>query len=130
MEMGKFRAWDTEKELLCEVDTMNWNMNTAMLKRDDVDAYGIEGKHVVFMEYTGVISDLGQEFCESDICTADYICPVSFDNAPHRLTGTIERDDSGLWMFDYGHGSMPLNTEGLQNVTIIGTVYTAPEFLE
>ena len=75
-------------------------------------------------------SDKAQELYQDDICTADYDCPVSFDNNPHKLTGTIEWDkEQGMWMFDYGHGEMPLCCEDLGNIFCIGNVHENPELL-
>ena len=69
-------------------------------------------------------------FWEDDICEAEYRCAVCFDSEPHILTGTIERADNGLWMFDYGHGSMPLDSEDLEITKVIGNKWDNPELIE
>ena len=71
-----------------------------------------------------------KNLCQGDICTAEYRCHVCFDNEPHLLTGTIEQADNGLWMFDYGHGAIPLDSEDLEILEIIGDIHENPELLE
>lgn len=66
---------------------------------------------------------------EGDICEADYRCDACFDTEPHILLGTIEKADNGLWMFDFGHGSMPLECEELEVHNPIGNRWDNPELL-
>ena len=73
----------------------------------------------------------GKEVFAGDTCKANYFCPVGFDTAPHELIGTIEWDEADLcWVFDYGHGTMPMATEELADLEIIDNVHDNPELLE
>ena len=81
-------------------------------------------------QFTGRKDDDDVELYEDDICTAGYCCAVSFDSKPHLLTGTIEQESNGLWMFCFGNGTMPLDNEDLCDIIKIGTTYETPELLE
>ncbi|KKL62974.1 hypothetical protein LCGC14_2179810 [marine sediment metagenome] len=129
----KYRAWDKiDKLMYCDIHRG--------IKFDDGSEYSFvdfldnKGYHEwIIMQDTGLKDDSNEEreLYQNDICTANYDCPVSFDSDPHRLLGTIEWDkEIGMWMFDYGHGSMPLSCEDLSNIVYVGTVHENPELLE
>jgi len=98
-------------------------------------SYEIAGFHQVIPETigqsTGIKDKNGKDldWWEGDICAAEYICPVCFDNKPHLLTGTIEQDNNGLWIFEYEHGSLPLDCEDLEIIEKVGDIHTTPELL-
>ena len=76
-------------------------------------------------QYTGE-ADLWQ----GDVCTAEYCCAACFENDPHLLIGVIEQDGNGLWMFEYTHGSLPLDCEDLDITMVLGNVTDNPKLLE
>ncbi len=69
----------------------------------------------------------GRGLWEGDICEAEYRCLVCDDSEPHNLIGTIDRNSNGLWMFDYGHGSMSLDDEDLTITKVLGNLYENTE---
>ena len=97
----KFRAWDKIEMEMCEVDTLNWNMKTAMLKREGVDAYGILNKNLILMQYTGLKDEKrteeypdGQPIYESDVVEAS----IYSDEKPQELTVQWRK---GAFVIDY-----------------------------
>ena len=72
----------------------------------------------------------GKNLWQGDICTAEYRCQICFDSEPHLLTGVIEQADNGLWMFEYGHGEVPLDCEDLEITKVVGNIHESPELLE
>lgn len=86
---------------------------------------------LIFEDFVGKQDENLNELCEGDICTAEYHCPVCFDDKPHKLTGTIEKSETCLcWMFDYGHGSLPLADDRLSNLKLISNIHKNPELLK
>jgi uncharacterized phage protein (TIGR01671 family) len=82
--------------------------------------------------WTGCTDAKDIEIYEGDICKAEWLCTVAHDNEPHELQGTIEWSDDGLWMFDYGHGAVPLASNELSAIAIevIGNALQHRELLE
>jgi len=77
---------------------------------------------------TGKFDDM--KIWQGDICKAEYRCLICFDSEPHLLVGTIEQGDNGLWMFDYGHGAIPMDSEDLEIVEKLGNIHDTPELME
>ena len=127
----KFRAWDKHKKLW-EDRLFAISKDGIFLLYNSLSGHWVEPDHkgYVVEQFTGFCNKNGKEIWEDDICTAEYICEVSFDSAPHLLTGTIEQADNGLWMFDYGHGELPLDLEDLEITEIIGNAHEDPNLLE
>ena len=139
------RAWDKENEVMCEVDAINWNMNTAMLKRDGVDAYGVEIKDIILMQYTG-LKDKGGEGKES--CDQDIICyPNDYPYSPEtgKTSADINNDigliywnddECGFWVKTdekaRDQSDMPLGqlVDEYGDFEIIGNVHQTPELME
>ena len=127
--MRKFRAWNPKLNKM-EYDVWPTSKNTVghwikMAYRDEWQFSDNGQTKVVIEEYTG-LKDLWQ----GDICTAEYRCPVCSDNEPHLLTGTIEQADNGLWMFDYGHGAVPLDSKDLEILEKIGNIHENKDLLD
>lgn len=60
------------------------------------------------------------DFRGGDKVQAEWQCPVVFDLAQHVLRGTLEYDENAaMWMFDYGHGAVPLGSNELAELEII-----------
>ncbi len=140
MREVKFRVWDKiakemvypewetayvgGTELSLYTYTLNDSFNHSSL------SWVLHQPEFEVMQYTGGKDDYANKIWESDICTAEYRCDVCFDSEPHLLIGTIEQEDNGLWMFDYGHGAMPLDLDDLQNIKVIGNIHEKPELLK
>jgi hypothetical protein len=94
----------------------------------------IEGAWKNSMQFTGLLDKNGKEIYEGDICKVSYVCPVCYENDPHVLIGDIARDaTSGTWMFDYGHGAMPVyhvNNDEENDIETIGNIYENPDLLK
>lgn len=143
MDDIKFRAWDKEAQQMLRVTKMDWPEWIVCVGEDNpktADEYyacernsfkNEETDRFILMQYTGLKDKDGEgdEMCQGDICSAEYRCAFCFDSDPHTLIGVVEQDESGLWMLEYAHGSMSLNSEDLQNIKIIGTEHENPELL-
>lgn len=114
----KFRAWDKITETYFEFGFQD--IQDGLVE--------ITGEHEV-EQFTGLKDKNGKEGYANDICQANYYC--GFDSEPHKLIGTIEWSDADLcWMFDYGHGSMPLISEKLDDIEIIGNIHENSDLLD
>jgi len=115
----KFRAWDTNSKEMYEIGCLDcpWPYD-----------------EIKIMQFTCIRDSKGQGIWEGDICEVKYVCPVCFENAPHVLRGEITpTESSGTWLFDYGHGAIPIFqlTGDMENsIEVIGNLYENPELLE
>lgn len=88
---------------------------------------------VAWCEFTMQRDYTGREIWEGDICKASYVCHACKESEPHILTGEIIRDSYGTWMFDFGHGAMPISCliEDHENeIEVIGNIYENSELLD
>ena len=75
-------------------------------------------------QYTGKKDEQGEKLWEGDKATAVWHCTVCFDTSPHELEGRIEwSQEDCMWMFDYGHGAMPLCDERLDRIVKVGNIH-------
>jgi hypothetical protein len=113
----KFRAWDKDKKQMLEMPLDSYFGLSRF--------FGFIPHNAIVMQFTGRYN-----MWEGDICTATYICDVCFLDEPHILKGVVAQDDNGLWVLDYGHGYIPLDSEYLDNITIVGNIHQHPHLLE
>lgn len=67
------------------------------------------GKPTVSYQVTDLLDSKGTRIYIGDKLSAKYVCPVGYDNKPHRCTGFVQRELlSGEWVLDMGHSTMPL----------------------
>ena len=147
----KFKAWDKTKKrwiggptdhlrYVCVCDEVvvivkyGVNPNISMGDYIPVSCEQLtwpEVENLEIVQFTGFKDMENEEIWSGDIVSGEYCCPICFDDQPHRITGTIEWDESaGIWMFDFGHGGMPLSDENLTNLKILGHICENPELLE
>jgi len=137
MQTIKFRAWDK----LCKrywysgfsisptgkVDSLCSEIQDARIKAGwTIDKSYTEECGFDLELFTGKLNKNGKEIYGGDRIAAAYYCPVCYDTEPHQLGGTVEWNDE-QWMFDYGHGAMPLCSEDLDDIEIIGNVHIGGE---
>ena len=140
MSNPKFRAWDKVAKKYLKPwpegfgilgEATCFDLIGQQLKERSPEKTVLEMLDDVEIEqYTGIKDCVGNKIWQHSICTAEYRCAVCFDSEPHLLTGLIEQEDNGLWMLEYEHGSLPLDCEDLQLITVVGNFYDNPELLE
>jgi uncharacterized phage protein (TIGR01671 family) len=120
MREHKYRAWDEQNNEWIKAKNVGLLIQTAL-------AYP---KTIILEEYTGRKDENLKELYENDIITAVWHCTVCFDTSPHELTGTIEwNNENSMFMFDYGHGVVPLASEELDGIVKVGNIHENKDLL-
>lgn len=119
----KFRAWDTEKNKMVKVDTIDFNNGNV----NDVDFYNQEihfGYSTVLMQYTGLKDKNGTEVYEGDILQEQTTPPLEvFIKDGHtnvRYTDMGETIEE--WLFP--------SEIYFDELEVIGNIYEHPHLLK
>lgn len=134
----KVRAWDTKRKKMWSAEQMGKDQLTLSPDgRGFINVSGVSTKlstyldHFIPEQYTGWKDYKEQDLYDGDIATATWQCTVCYDTEPHVLTGIVEwSNECAMWMFDYGHGSVPLGSDELDNILKIGNIHENPELLK
>lgn len=128
MRSFKFRVYDTKEGYWLDQDHFDitgrgYLFSCQSDKLSIINRYRqLERPRFAIEWYTGEIIK-GRNLYVGDICKATYTCLACFDCEPHKLTGEIEESDNGLWMVNFGHFAIPLDSEDLELLEIIGTIH-------
>ena len=125
MRKFRFRAWDTEKNKMVKVDTIDFNNGNV----NDVDFYNQEihfGFSTILLQYTGLKDKNGTEIYEGDILTDHG------DEGPLYVEYSNER---AMFVFvdkfdPFGVTSYSTLQISYEQFEVIGNIYENPELLE
>ena len=126
----KFRAWDKEDEVMCEVDAIGFSEGAVTISNENVKYYHLGINEIELMQSTGLKDKNGTEIYEGDILEVE-------KNEDGTYKGTI----NGKTFFDRFQGySSKIKVEGMHDINtlrywnnrvrIIGNIYENPELLK
>src|SRR5699024_9593710 len=133
MRKFRFRAWDTEKNKMVKVDTIDFNNGNV----NDVDFYNQEihfGYSTVLMQYTGLKDKNGTEIYECDITTnelyrnegAAFVVYYDNEEGMFRQRPFLFKNN-GKKLVDNG---LTLQMDSVTNKEVIGNIYEHPHLLK
>ena len=120
----KFRAWDGWSRKMMEVEQLNFSPNIEGVNINDLPRQ----KHLILMQYTGLLDKNGVEIFEGDIVK-------EYDNFGYKVLEVYYDQDNVEFELKRDHekgGSYhtPLYREGAAKYCeVIGNIYENPELL-
>lgn len=122
----KFRAWDTEKQQMCEVLSMAFEEDDIRLRGKECETWTtVKGYIAIPMQYTGLKDINGTDIYEGDILHRDgyWDIQIEWDKGSFMVRDLDKVRRNNLCQ------NVPIGEYNIKYYEVIGNIYENPELL-
>ena len=118
----KFRAWDKEDEVMCEVDVIGFSEGAVTISNENVKYYHLGINEVELMQSTGLKDKNGLEIYEGDVITEE------IGEGEYLFAEVIYKDGCFLGKERNFEPEYPISD--FVKGKVIGNIYQNPELIK